>query len=1285
LYKNNAEHQNELNGKNFVDLFIKDIIFYQRPLRSQKSNIGNCALEFREHKINELDENGKPIKNVFEKDENGKDIIVKEYLKGAPKSNPYYQEFRIWQWLYNLKIYTREDDRDVTKDFIKDTTDWENLFEFLMSKKEVGNKDVVEFLIEENNKKEVEQQIREQFSKLNDEKIRTKVNSELAKKVKELLPKYRWNYVFDNTKEKEEDKSKKYPCNETGYEIRRRLGKIENVPDTFLEMVDKKEVEITKKNEKTGKREKTGKTILVSLGSREYQLWHIIYSVTDKNEFEQALSNFAKKNNLDESPFVENFKNFKPFKSEYGSFSEKAIKKLLPLMRLGKYWNENEIPESVKERTKSIAERLEDIKDGQTIESVTDDDVQKQVLKSFSKFKNADLIDFMQGLQLYQASYLVYGRHSEAEIAGKWKSIADLEKYLEEFKQHSLRNPIVEQVITETLRVVRDIWKHYGQSAENFFDEIHIELGREMKNTAEDRAKITKQVSENENTNLRIKAMLMEFANDDSFKNQTDYSNYCKEGENLFFYKQGNNPVRPYSQTQHDILKIYEEYVLNDYTEQDLKNEKTGLTETKDGKSKELTIYDISQKSQPTKTQIEKYKLWLEQQYRSPYTGQMISLTKLFTPAYEIEHIIPKSRYFNDSFNNKVICEATVNKLKDTQLGLEFIRNNHGQIVDTGFGGTVKIFEEEAYQTFVKKHYAKNNAKRRNLLLDEIPDKMIDRQLNDTRYISKFISKLLSNIVRSETNDDGVNSTNLIPVTGKITSKLKQDWGLNDKWNELILPRFERMNQLTKSNDFTAKNKEGHTIPAIPLELSKGFKFKRIDHRHHAMDALIIACATREHVQYLNNENAKSQKFHLQRGLAKKLREFETVEIEKMEEKEKGVWVKSNKKEKREVPKAYFKPWDNFTVDSKNALEKIIVSFKQNLRVINKTVNKYQAYENGKKVTKTQTQGENWAIRKPLHKETVFAKVTLRKIKTVRLSEALKDWQSIVDKQLKQQIKTVIAEYGGSIDYEILNRYFKDRKYKFDGVDVSKVQVYYFDTENAATRKPLDTSFTERVIRESVTDTGIQKILLNHLQVKGNKPELAFSPEGIEEMNQNMLQLNDGKSHQPVYKVRVYEPVGNKFPVGFRGSKQSKYVEAAKGTNLFFAIYVDENGNRTFETIPLNIVIERLKQGLPEVPEHNDKGYLLLFHLSPNDLVYVPTKEEVENTHTKMIANLNRIYKIVSFTGNRLYAVPYYAAKSLVDKVEYTQLNKVESDIEDNLSIKHVCIKLKIDRLGGIL
>jgi CRISPR-associated endonuclease Csn1 len=115
---------------------------------------------------------------------------------------------------------------------------------------------------------------------------------------------------------------------------------------------------------------------------------------------------------------------------------------------------------------------------------------------------------------------------------------------------------------------------------------------------------------------------------------------------------------------------------------------------------------------------------------------------------------------------------------------------------------------------------------------------------------------------------------------------------------------------------------------------------------------------------------------------------------------------------------------------------------------------------------------------------------------------------------------------------------------------------------------------------------------------------------------------------------------------------------------LFFAIYVDAKGKRSYDTIPLNIVIERQKQGEKPVPETNDAGNSIYF-------------EKLSKEQRK------RIYKIVSFTGNRLYGVPYSVAKPIVDKVEFTQLNKLESSLE-KLSLKDFSIKLKVDRLGNI-
>lgn len=1170
LYKNNEAHQLQLNKRDFIHLFLDDIIFYQRPLRSQKSSIGNCSLEFRLHKINKKDDKGNSIKNEFEKDENGKDIEVKEYLKVIPKSNPYYQEFRLWQWLYNLKIYKKEDDTNITADFITSNDDKITLFDFLNSRKEIEQKPLIEFLVKQ----------RELKNPANNN-LNKKVQTALSKKIKEETEKYRWNYVED----------KKYPCNGTGTQIRTRLERVTNVSVSFLT----REI--------------------------EQHLWHIIYSVTDKNEFEKALKSFSKRHQIDETSFVENFKNFPPFKSEYGSLSEKAIKKLLPLLRIGKYWNENAINDKIKKRANSISERLKSISKKEDIENISDDDIQKQILKSFY-----GLTDLTQGLQLYQASYLIYGRHSEASDLQNWSSVADLEKYLKEFKQHSLRNPIVEQVVTETLRVVKDIWTHYGKGVENFFDEIHVELGREMKNTAEDRAVLTKQVTSNENTNMRIKLLLAELKNDTTI-----------EG------------VREYSPSQQEILKIYEDGVLNSNVE--IPNDISEILK----KFKESDI-----KKQPTKTEVNRYKLWLEQKYRSPYTGQMIPLSKLFTEAYQIEHIIPQSRYFDDSFNNKVICEAAVNQLKDKQLGLEFIKNHSGQIIDLGQNQSVTLFTEQQYTDFVKEHYDKNRSKRTKLLLDEIPDKMIERQLNDTRYISKFISSVLSNIVRANKDDDGVNSKNLLPGNGKITSELRQDWGLNDVWNDLILPRFERMNELSQSNHFTATNKEGHTIPAIPLELSKGFQKKRIDHRHHALDALVIACATRDHVQYLNNENAKSQKHHLQMGLAKKLRKMEKVQKNIYEKDQNNVWriktdAQGNKITKEiEVPKEYLKPWENFTVNAKDELEKIVVSFKQNLRVINKTKFAGLTY----KQSKEKSNDKNWAIRQPLHEATVSGIVKL-------------PW-----------VKVGKGEF------------------------------------TTATRQTLDKTFSIEKIKK-ITDTGIQQILSNYLmqdKFKGTSDkgevsyntEVAFSSEGIEELNKNISQFNNGKFHQPIFKVRVYEKGSGRFVLGTKGNKKDKYVQGAP--NLFFGIYIDKEGNRSFDTIPLDKIIERQKQKLSPVPEKKTievekkkqkeiSELNLLFHLSPDDLVYIPTEDEKVNINAIDFKNLTkeqiqRIFFVNDFSGTTCYFRPNRIANSIVSKevdLSFDEKKKKLSGSFDTKTasfegkqIKDNCIKLNIDRLGNI-
>ena len=570
--------------------------------------------------------------------------------------------------------------------------------------------------------------------------------------------------------------------------------------------------------------------------------------------------------------------------------------------------------------------------------------------------------------------------------------------------------------------------------------------------------------------------------------------------------------------------------------------------------------------------------------------------------------------------------------------------------------------------------------------MEDIPDTFIERQLNDSRYISKLVKGLLSNIVREKNEQEAI-SKNLIPCNGSITDYLKKDWGLSEVWNSIILPRFKRLNALTGKDYFTIITANGHETPAMPLELQKGFNKKRIDHRHHAMDAIVIACATRDHVNLLNNEAAHSKHNANRYQLQKKLRRFEKITI--------------NGKEK-EIAREFLKPWETFTTDAKTALENIIVSFKQNQRVINKTTNHYQhSDENGKIVSTKQEKGDNWAIRKQMHKDTVFGEVNLRFIKTVALNEALKNPKRIINKDFKLKICELLSE---GKDAKFIKKYLEENKDVWSDINPAKIEIYYFTNETNdryfATRKPLDTSFNRKKIEESVTDTGIQKILLAHLEAKGGDPELAFSPDGVDEMNRNIVALNNGKFHQPIQKVRVYEKA-DKFAVGQTGNKSSKFVEAAKGTNLFFAIFSTEKINketgetenvRSYFTIPLNVMIDCQKKYGSQW-ENNIEAYLkennlvsndvkLLFILSPNDLVYLPTKAELVDRIN--VIDKSRIYKIVSFTGNRLYSIPFTMAKSIVDKMEYTQLNKLEFTDEKE-SIKEICVPIKVDRIGNII
>lgn len=1131
LYPSNDSYRASIATRNFKYLIADDVIFYQRPLKSKKSEISDCPYETR----------------TFVDKSTGE--IKKTSLKCISRQNPLFQEFRLWQFISNLRIYKRYDaedgriviNKDITKDLLPDANVVASLYEWLSTKAGVSQEQLLKYL---------------------------KLSS----------ADYRWNYVEE----------KKYPAGETRAMLISGFKKAGIDTNLLTEEI-------------------------------EMALWHILYSVNDCQELIKALSSFAVQHQWPAKVFSNVFCKTKPFE-DYGAYSEKAIKKLLPLMRVGKYWTADDIDPATRHRIQLL---------------ITGEDDSELNLRTRDKLKELKSIDDFQGLPVWMACYVVYGRHSESGNILKWSNPHDIDIFLNNFKQHSLHNPIVEQVVLETMRVVRDVWAKFGN-----LDEIHLELGRNLNQTAEQRKRDTERNLGNERANLRAKILLTEFLNPEM------------NVEN----------VRPYSPSQQELLRIFEEGIIDDSTG----NMPDDIQEI----IKKLDSADI--KRRPTESEILRYRNWLEQGYRSPYTNEIIPLSKLFTPAYQIEHIIPQSLYFNNSYNNKVICETEVNQLKSNQLGMEFVKNHGGEIVECAFGRKVRILTPEEYTAFVEQHYKHNIHKKNNLLSTELPSEFSSRQLNDSRYISKLMIGLLSNIVREDADgqlEEEAISKNLIVCTGKVTERLKQDWGLKDVWNEIIRPRFERLNHMEQSERFGHwENKQGKNVfqITIPLELSSSVDRKRIDHRHHAMDAITIACATRNMVNYLSNQASGKARYDLQHVLCVK---------QKMDAQGNYKWL-------------IRKPWQTFTEDAKAAIKEIVVSFKQNLRVINKTSNHYEAIgSDGKKILHRQTKGDSWAIRKSMHKDTVFGNVNLRSVKQVTLKQALQQVDRICSKELKKYILSLQKLHFS--DKGIEAQLKEKGRQLFPNINLKKIDIYYFsnDSENTrmvATRKPLDASFNQKAI-EAITDSGIRKILLNHFEQYNGDSEAAFSPMGIEQMNEHITSLNNGIPHKPIYKVRKSEIQGSKFPVGTKGCRSKKFFEADKGTNLFFAIYVDSEGKRYFDSIPLNIVIERQKQGLPSCPEKDSNGNTLLFCISPGDTVYVPTPDEMETGNIDLnYIDKGRLYKMVSCTGKECHFLPLSSATTIKDKYEYTSLNKLGRALSGEM-IKDICIPIKCNRLGELL
>lgn len=232
-----------------------------------------------------------------------------------------------------------------------------------------------------------------------------------------------------------------------------------------------------------------------------------------------------------------------------------------------------------------------------------------------------------------------------------------------------------------------------------------------------------------------------------------------------------------------------------------------------------------------TEENILKYKLAKEQRFEDIYNPGL-NLPQNFE-GMEVDHIIPRERGGSDTFSNLCLVSSNSNGEKgdmfpyryfETKRTGEFqrIMENIREIYKNK-PGKLWRFEEEAEKRFVEKG----------------DNEETNRYLADTRYVTKLALQYLRAILDYEISGDTVH-TRFLAVRGKDTAFLRKCWKLQGVEYDLMglnIPEY-----IDKDRSEDNKNKEWFSKP-------------RIDHRHHAIDAIVIGCATLSLLQKIQRED----------------------------------------------------------------------------------------------------------------------------------------------------------------------------------------------------------------------------------------------------------------------------------------------------------------------------------------------------------------------------------------------------------------------------------------------
>jgi CRISPR-associated endonuclease Csn1 len=568
-------------------------------------------------------------------------------------------------------------------------------------------------------------------------------------------------------------------------------------------------------------------------------------------------------------------------------------------------------------------------------------------------------------------------------------------------------------------------------------------------------------------------------------------------------------------------------------------------------KLNELVVTKLTELGLPsTKRYIQKYKFifpakdknWKEAQVANQciYCGETFNLTEALSgDNFDVDHIVPKALLFDDSQANKVLVHRTCNSTKTNNTAYDYIAKKGNEAlnayvtrVDDWFKrGIISYGKMQRLKVSFEEYQERKKVGKETEADKRLWENFIDRQLRETAYIARKAKEILGKVCHNVTSTEG-----------NVTAKLRQLWGWDDVLMNLQLERFKYANQ-TKLETWTSDHgNRKHTKEIIDKEIWT----KRDDHRHHAIDALVIACTQQGFIQRINTLSSSDVKD----GMRKELEEDRIVYNERLTLLENYLVEK--------------KPFS--TEEIEHEADKILVSFKAGKKVA--TISRYKAVGENKKTGVIVPRGA-------LHEQFVYGK-----IKTIS-----KDFKT--GTLIKYPIK-YLFENPNLIAEPLIKIKVKERLLDFNNdikksIESLKKSPIYLDLGKTILLTSSHCYKDEFVIKYKITDLKkddvkyiidekVKQLVQERLDAHNGKEKEAFK---------DTLWFNENKKI-PILTVRCF--TGLSAVEAIKKDDNGKEIGFAKtGNNHHIALYRDDTGKYIQHLCTFWHAVERKKFKIPYI------------------------------------------------------------------------------------------------------